>query len=987
MATLAEVNVRIGADIASFQRGLRQAEKDMQKLSGQFTSLGTQLSVGVTAPLVGAAAAAGAFAAGFESSTVKLVNLVGIQGEELEELKRNFTELGPVVGKTQQELADAALFITGAGLRGAAALEALEVSAKASAVGLGDQNAIAKVAGAAVAAYGEANISASEAVDKLLAIVKEGNAEASELAPALGAVLPVASQLGVSFDEVGANIAVFTRLGVGASTAVDGLRSLLGNLLKPSEQAAKEFAKLGISADQVRQSIKDRGLAQTLQDLINAFGQDTEGLARVFGDVQGLTNVLATAGAQGDAYVQTLENIQNSAGGLEEAFARTSETADFKLKQALASLNVAAVNFGAAIIPVAVELLDLLTPLVQGFANLDEGTQSTIITMAALAAAIGPVTTAVGGVLDGFSLLREGYKSAGKAVEFVTDAYFANLTVMNSLGSSLPGVRAGVAALTAGFKALSPALQLGVIGAAVTAITALAFAVSSLNSELNVNQEATRAVRDITQQTEESIVGERLEAERLVGVLRSNTTSYNEKREALEKLQQISPEYFGNLDLEKAKTDALTTSMDGYLASLRRAVAEKLYKGKIEELEIKRLQLLTELENLRANPILTQELGRLTDVQIRLRERIDEQIESREKEVAGIEALQKKYNDLAAAAVKSGQTIQDAFGDGPDLDNEALFGGAAQTGNLRRNAIANLGGGAGGQRTKPRAAIAIPALLPAADLQGIQQINEVLPQVESNILSTRDAMSTLGSAFEVIDNKAIVFGESFDATAEKIKLVQQVMNELLESGANPLGNSISFLNQMLTEMAQGVESVDTNMQALSESMTTAVESGIEDFFINGADALGQLISGTLSGKQAMAAAIEPLLGLMQQVGKIAIQQGITMKAINSSLISGNPVLAIAAGAALIALAAVVRARIRAAAQPRAFAEGGIVTGPTVGLVGEAGPEVIFPLRDLKRFLGDSGSQVSIVGEIYGDTIRLSNDRSGIRQARRLGFNP
>ena len=62
----------------------------------------------------------------------------------------------------------------------------------------------------------------------------------------------------------------------------------------------------------------------------------------------------------------------------------------------------------------------------------------------------------------------------------------------------------------------------------------------------------------------------------------------------------------------------------------------------------------------------------------------------------------------------------------------------------------------------------------------------------------------------------------------------------------------------------------------------------------------------------------------------------------------------------------------------AFAEGGIVTGPTMGLVGEAGPEVIFPLSKLRSFMGEGmGGKVQVQGILTGQDIFLSNARTDI----------
>ena len=83
----------------------------------------------------------------------------------------------------------------------------------------------------------------------------------------------------------------------------------MANILKPSKEAADEFARMGISADDLRKSIKERGLAVTLQELVGAYGDNTEGLSKVIPSVEGLAVALGTAGNQGEDYVKIVNNI------------------------------------------------------------------------------------------------------------------------------------------------------------------------------------------------------------------------------------------------------------------------------------------------------------------------------------------------------------------------------------------------------------------------------------------------------------------------------------------------------------------------------------------------------------------------------------------------------------------------------------------------------------------------------------------------------
>ena len=69
-----------------------------------------------------------------------------------------------------------------------------------------------------------------------------------------------------------------------------------------------------------------------------------------------------------------------------------------------------------------------------------------------------------------------------------------------------------------------------------------------------------------------------------------------------------------------------------------------------------------------------------------------------------------------------------------------------------------------------------------------------------------------------------------------------------------------------------------------------------------------------------------------------------------------------------------------------FADGGIISGPTVGLMGEyaganTNPEVVAPLDKLKSMMGGGVQQVEVFGRISGNDIWLTNSKTGINRNR------
>jgi phage-related minor tail protein len=67
-----------------------------------------------------------------------------------------------------------------------------------------------------------------------------------------------------------------------------------------------------------------------------------------------------------------------------------------------------------------------------------------------------------------------------------------------------------------------------------------------------------------------------------------------------------------------------------------------------------------------------------------------------------------------------------------------------------------------------------------------------------------------------------------------------------------------------------------------------------------------------------------------------------------------------------------------------LAEGGIVTGPTLAMVGEGGgPEAVIPLDRLGSFM--NGGNVTVTGRIQGSDILLSSERADRQRSRYRGF--
>jgi len=177
------------------------------------------------------------------------------------------------------------------------------------------------------------------------------------------------------------------------------------------------------------------------------------------------------------------------------------------------------------------------------------------------------------------------------------------------------------------------------------------------------------------------------------------------------------------------------------------------------------------------------------------------------------------------------------------------------------------------------------------------------------------------------------------------------------------------LKQYTQVVQQETAQQEVTMSDYEQRMTSAME-GVNQAFNNlsaqGLEAFGQLLGDIMTGQVDSfqdfgKRLLQAVAAFMKSFGQALIATATASKAFKELLIA-HPVAAIAAGVALVAGSAVINNMLETGPNVTAFADGGIVSGPTLGLMGEypgasTNPEVIAPLDKLKSLMkpSDSGS--------------------------------
>ena len=449
----------VRSGVASAQGALAGLQNSMNNVASSLASVGTKLSLGLTLPLVGVAKATIGAASGFEDSMSKIAGLTDTTAAEFDALRAGVLGMKDLP-QTGKELADGLFFVVSAGFKGADALTVLHQSAKAAAAGLGETKTVADAVTSALNAYKLGVDQSARVTDVLTNAVVQGKMSADSLAPALGRILPIAAAAGVPIEQVAASLATMTRTGLSAEEATTSLRGILGALVAPGTQAKDALAAMGLSAEELNKTIKEKGLLNALQMLMERTGGNIEQLDAIIPNIRALTGVLATAGSQGEAYAQILDSMNNASGRTDRAFEVASKNWSFQVtmisKQIGGLRRIIGEELIAALQP-TLEALGARLPAaiasVSTFlAGISPQTKQFAVNLLAVAAAAGPVVLAVAGVAKVVAALSSPIGLVVTAISALAAAWATDFGGIREItASAVAAVQVGIVNLRAAF--------------------------------------------------------------------------------------------------------------------------------------------------------------------------------------------------------------------------------------------------------------------------------------------------------------------------------------------------------------------------------------------------------------------------------------------------------------------------------------------------------------------------------------------------------
>lgn len=465
----ARLLVVVSGDSRGLTSALAGATGSLNSFNQNAERIGNTLIRSLTLPTLALGGAAIKMAMDYESAMARVAGLTTLTADQVVKADQRILDMAKRVPVAPTELAESLYFAGSAGLQFEEAMQVVEASANAAAIGMGNAEDISKVLIFSLNAYRGTGLTAARAMDVFTAAIKEGTAGPDELALALGRLLPVARQAGVEFETAVASIATLTNIGLPTRVAATSLRALFGGLLAPTNQATESLAELGVTTEQLRDAV-DAGPLVAFKLLENAVGGNDDMLRKIIPQIRAFTAYLGLSGKAAERTAGVYNNVRNSAGDFEKAVAKIAKTPQFKFQIALNKLRVAGIEMGRQLMPMFMGLVRVISAFAEELNGLGSVGKSVLVFVGTLAASLGPLIKLWGvlnasgaGFLANGRAIATGFATMGMAA-LVAKSGFGNLADGSvTLGNALITTVATFTAVVIAIKLFEKALNFSLI--------------------------------------------------------------------------------------------------------------------------------------------------------------------------------------------------------------------------------------------------------------------------------------------------------------------------------------------------------------------------------------------------------------------------------------------------------------------------------------------------------------------------------------------
>lgn len=391
---------------------LKKIEDTGEKIKG----VGEKMTVGVTAPIVAAGAAGLAAFGEVDEALDTIITKTGATGEKADQLSESFENVGSNTHLPLQTVGEAIGEVnTQFGFMGKQLEDSTNYLLQYAEINETDVSQSAISARQAIEAYGLEYSDLNSVLDVTTKTAQDTGQSVDDLMKKAIDGAPQIKQLGLSFGEGITLMGKFEQSGVDSGAA-------LSSLSKATVAYSKDGKTLAQGLGELQNKIKN---ASSETEAINA-------AAEIFGTKGGPR--MADAIRRGALDLGDLAKSAESSGGtVGTTFDATLDPID-KAGQAMNNAKLAMAGVGESVQVSLLPFFEMATNAMQSFKgwwdSLNQGTKNWIITIAGIAAAVGPVLVVFGTLMGSITKIYNGIKLMQSAFSVVSAFLAANPFVL-----------------------------------------------------------------------------------------------------------------------------------------------------------------------------------------------------------------------------------------------------------------------------------------------------------------------------------------------------------------------------------------------------------------------------------------------------------------------------------------------------------------------------------------------------------------------------
>lgn len=493
-------------DTSKFKSALKDAQKqlssfsdDTLKASDKFTNvgnglktIGSALTKTVTVPLLAVGAASTKTAVDFESAFAGVKKTVDATDAELAKLGQGIRDMAKEMPPAATEIAGVAEAAGQLGIKTPNILDFTKTM-----VMLGDStNMSAEEAATSLARLANITGMSQKDFDKLgSTIVDLGNNMAtteSEIT-AMGLRLAGAgSQIGLTEAQTMSFAAALSSVGIEAEAGGSAFSKVMVDMQLATEKGGKkleQFASVaGMSASEFKTAFETDASGAIIAFIKGLGDAESKGQSAIgILDEMGISEVrlrdtlLRAAGAS-DVFSEALSigtNAWEENSALTNEAAQRYETLQSKMGIMKNKLTDVGITIGTALMPFLESLVTKIGEVADWFSNLDSSTQGVILTIAGVAAAIGPLLIVIGQMSIGIGALIPIITTLATAFKtnLIASVISLNMTLSTTI---IPALTSFGSMLSGMVMSAIGAVSTFLTGTLIPALTATAFSIGAV---------------------------------------------------------------------------------------------------------------------------------------------------------------------------------------------------------------------------------------------------------------------------------------------------------------------------------------------------------------------------------------------------------------------------------------------------------------------------------------------------------------------------